>query len=344
MQHNILFNSIELGEALVIKNRIIMAPLTRCMADDNQAPTEDSATYYSKRADTGFIITEATDISPAAQGYPNTPGLYSDVQIEAWKRVTQRVHENNGKIFAQIWHTGRLAHEYFHGQQPMGPSAIGIEGTVPRMRELAYSTPREMTKADIAQVISEFRTAAANAKKAGFDGVEIHGANGYLIDQFLHYDANQRADEYGGTPENMSRFLLAIIEEVKKEIRHVGVRLSPVAYFNMNYDQRDVAVFDYLLNKLNDYHLTYVHTGIFEDAHNDHLNGTVTQYIRRHYRGTVIANGGYSPKTAAQAIENGDADLVAIGRPMIANHDYVEKVKNQHPLNEYKESMLAELV
>jgi N-ethylmaleimide reductase len=302
------------------------------------------AAYYGRRSDTGLIITEATQISKEAQGYPNTPGLYTEAQVQGWQKVTQRVHQNGGKIFAQLWHTGRVSHSFFHGTQPIAPSPIGIEGTVPRMRELAYSEPRAMTNDDIETVITDFAIAADNAKRAGFDGVEIHAANGYLVDQFLHYATNQRDDQWGGTPENMSRLLFEIIAAVKKQIQHVGVRLSPAAYFNMEHDARDVTVYDYLLPKLNTLELSYVHTGIFEDDHIDYLNGTVTQYLRRHYHGTVIASGGYSPDSAGETVVRGDADLIAIGRPIIANPDYVEKVRRQAPLVEYNESMLLELV
>ena len=344
MSREHLFTKVDLGAGLTLNNRLIMAPLTRSMADDALVPTKEMAAYYARRSDTGLIITEATQISKGAQGYPNTPGLYTEAQIEGWKNVTQRVHQNGGKIFAQLWHTGRVSHEIYRGEQPIAPSAIGIDGTVPRARDLTYGVPRAMNIDDIELVIADFATAAANAKKAGFDGVEIHAANGYLIDQFLHYAANQRDDDWGGTPENMSRFLFAIIAAVKPQIQQVGVRLSPAAYFNMEHDARDVAVFDYVLPKLNALELSYVHTGIFEDDPIDYLDGTVTQYIRRHYHGTVIASGGYSPDSAGKAVVRGDADLIAIGRPIIANPDYVEKVRTQAPLVEYDESMLLELV
>ncbi|SFC94784.1 alkene reductase [Pseudoalteromonas denitrificans] len=345
MRHENLFTPVDLGAGLILNNRLIMAPLTRCMADENLVPTETMAAYYGRRADIGLIISEATNISPSAQGYPKSPGLYNDAQVKAWKNITQRVHQNGGKIFVQLWHTGRVSHSFFqNGEKPLAPSAIGIEGHVPRMRELEYGEPKAMTEADITQVINDFAIAAANAKKAGFDGVEIHGANGYLIDQFLHFSSNQRTDEFGGTAKNMSRLLFSVIDAVKKEIEHVGVRLSPAAYFNMEHDVRDVGVFDYVLSKLNSLELTYVHTGIFEDSHIDYLNGSVTQYIRQSYHGTVIANGGYTAKSGAQTILKGDADLIAIGRPLIANPDYVEKVKTEQVLTEYTEDMLTELI
>lgn len=344
MSREHLFSQVDLGAGLNLNNRLVMAPMSRSMASDELVPTEAMAEYYARRADTGLVITEATQISVEAQGYPNTPGIYTGEQIEGWQQITDRVHQKGGKIFVQLWHVGRLSHEFFHGQQPIAPSAIGVEGTLPRMRELSYGEPRAMTAADIEKVVDDFRQAAANAKKAGFDGIELHAANGYLIDQFLHYKSNQRTDDWGGTPENMTRFLLAIIDAVSTEIDQVGVRLSPAAYHMMDHDSRDIAVFDYLLPKLNGLGLSYVHTGIFDDSHIDYLSGTVTQYIRQHYRGTVIANGSYSADDAARTLSRGDADLIAIGRPLIANPDYVSKVRNQIPLVDYNDEMLTQLV
>jgi len=323
-----------------------MAPLTRSMADDDLVPTEAMAAYYGGRADAGLIISEATIVSQDGQGYPNTPGLHTQAQIDGWKNVTQRVHQNGGKIFAQIWHTGRVSHSIYHDDElSMAPSAVPLKGHVPRTENLEYETPREITLDEIKRVQGQFATAAKNALEAGFDGIEIHGANSYLIDEFLHWDTNRREDEYGGTVENMSRFLLEIIDQIKAVIpeNKIGLRLSPQAYINLEHDDRDKQVFDYLLPLLNKYDLAYVHTGMFNDAPYEYLQGTVTQYIRKHYRGTVIASGGYTAESANSLIENGDADLVAIGRPFIANPDYVEKVKQSKELTEYNDSMLAEL-
>ena len=341
-----LFESVELSPELILQNRIIMAPLTRSMSDDNLVPTEDMAAYYGRRGDAGLIISEATLVAQNGQGYPNTPGLYNEAQVNAWKNVTQRVHDKGGKIFAQLWHTGRVSHSvYLNGETPVSASDVAIFGHVPRTENLQYETPRPITQAEITQLISDFRLAAKNAMKAGFDGVEIHGANGYLVDQFLHWHSNRRTDEFGGNVENMARLVFDIIEAVKKEvsINKIGLRLSPQAYVNMEHDDRDKLVFDYLLDALNQYPLAYVHTGIFEDAPVEHLGGSVTQYIRKHYRGTVIANGGYDAQSGAITIKQGDADLVAIGRAFIANPDYVEKVKRGLPLTQYSEEMLATL-
>jgi 2,4-dienoyl-CoA reductase-like NADH-dependent reductase (Old Yellow Enzyme family) len=344
MSNQNLFDETTLSTGLKLNNRIVMAPLTRCMADDNLVPTEAMAAYYARRADTGLIISEATIISPIAQGYPNTPGLFTEAQVEGWKNVTDRIHQHGGKIFAQLWHTGRASHKiYHHGKLPVAPSAVSLIGRVSRT-DLNYETPRALTTEEIEQTIADYAQAAANAKKAGFDGVEIHGANGYLIDQFLHYSSNQRTDNWGGSPENMVRFALHVVEAVKKEIDHVGLRLSPAAYFNMEHDSRDVDVFNLLLSLLDKKGLSYIHTGMFDDSHIDYLNGTVTQYLRKNFTGVVIASGSYNAESGADMIARGDADLLAIGRPLIANPDYIAKIKSSSALIDYNESMLTELV
>ncbi|HIF9417447.1 TPA: alkene reductase [Photobacterium damselae] len=339
-----MLTPIELAPNLTLKNRIVMAPMTRSMADDDLNPTIAMAEYYAKRAETGLIVTEATIVSPLGQGYPNTPGLYNESQIQHWQQVTDRVHQQGGKIFVQLWHCGRIAHSiYLNGDKPIAPSAVSFVGRVPRTDGLQYEEPRAMTDMEIERVIQEFAQAAANAKLAGFDGVEIHGANGYLIDQFLHWETNQRTDQWGGTPENMGRFLFRVIEAVQKEIDHVGLRLSPVGYLHMALNEKDREVSDYVLKKLNDYDLVYLHNGAFDDVKYDYIDGTVTQYMRRHYQGKVVGNGSYTPDIAEQVLEQKDADLVAIGRPLIANPDYVEKLKNHQPLTEYNAEMLNTL-
>ncbi|WP_105168582.1 alkene reductase [Pseudoalteromonas sp. T1lg23B] len=345
---SILFEPLTLNDTLTLNNRILMAPLTRCMADDELVPTQAMAAYYARRADSGLIISEATIIRPDAQGYPNTPGLFTQAQIDGWKNVTTAVHNAGGKIFAQLWHVGRVAHPYFFGEgDVLAPSAIGIEGTVPRMRDLSYQTPKAATIEDIKQLVADYAQAAKNAIEAGFDGVEIHGANGYLIDQFMHYASNQRHDEYGETPENMSRFALEVVDAVVAAIggERVGLRLSPGAYFNMEPDARDTQVFDYLLEQLNTRELAFVHVGIFDDTMEfEHLGGRVSDYMRKHYKGTLVGVGGFTPDTAQLALTEKRFDLVAIGRPFIANPDYVSRVRNQQALEQYTEEMLAELV
>ena len=322
-----------------------MAPMNRSVADDNNVPTDAMAEYYGRRADTGLIISESLMISPSAMGYPNTPAIFTPAQIVGWKKVTDRVHRNGGKMFAQIWHTGRITHPfYINGEKPFAPSAVALDGRIPRSNDLQYGEPREMTEIEIKQMIADFTQAAANAVKAGFDGVEVHAANGYLLDQFLHYDTNRRTDLWGESPENMSRILFNVLDGAKQEIDHVGLRISPAAYLNLEHDDRDITVSDYVLHRLNQYDLSYVHTGMFEDSYYQHLKGNVTQYIRRLYHGTVIACGGYTADSGREIIRNGNADLLAIGRPLIATPDYVVKVRNQQPVTPYRVEMLDELV
>ncbi|MDQ9090519.1 alkene reductase [Pseudoalteromonas haloplanktis] len=343
-----LLQPFKLNNSIELQNRILMAPLTRCMADDNLVPTQAMVDYYARRAEAGLIISEATIIRPDAQGYPNTPGLFTSEQIQGWKKVTEAVHANGGKIFAQLWHVGRVAHPHFFDGEVLAPSAIGVEGSVPRMRELTYQTPKAATLDDIQGLVADYAKAAENAVEAGFDGVEIHGANGYLIDQFLHFAANQRNDEYGQTPENMSRFALAVVDAVIAAIGadKTALRLSPGAYFNMDEDSRDKAVFDYLLKQLNTRDLAYLHGGIFDDSMRfaSLEDKTTSEYLRANYQGTLVGVGSYDFDTAKAAINGNKFDLIAIGRSFIANPDYINKIANNKELVEYDDAMLAELI
>ncbi len=343
-----LFETFKLNEKITLKNKIVMAPLTRCMADNDLVPTDAMVEYYAKRAEAGLIISEATIIRPDGQGYPNTPGIYSEAQLAGWKKVTEAVHAKGGKIFAQLWHTGRVAHpHFFNGEYVLAPSAIAFDGTVPRMRELAYTVPKEASHQEINQLVEDYAQAAQNAIDAGFDGVEIHGANGYLIDQFLHYDTNRRQDEYGETPENMSRFPLAVIDAVIARIgsEFTGLRVSPAGYAHMEVDARDRAVFDYFLKQVEKRDLAYLHEGMFDDSMEfDFLGGRVSQYLRNTYSKTLMGVGGYTAQTGAEAIQSNKFDLVAIGRPFIANPDYVSRVLHNQDLVEYDATMLETLV
>lgn len=345
---NNLFQSFALNSTLTLKNKILMAPLTRCMADDELVPTQAMADYYGRRADAGLIISEAIIIRPDGQGYPNTPGLFSEKQIEGWVKVTRAVHQSGGKMFAQLWHTGRVAHPYFYGGGAViAPSAVRVDGTVPRMRELTYQTPKEATCDDLMQLVKDYAKAADNAIKAGFDGVEIHGANGYLIDQFLHYDSNRRTDEYGLTPENMAKFPLAVVDAITLKIgnERTAIRLSPGAYFNIQGNAKDRDVFDYLLPELEQRNLAFLHVGIFDDSMEfDYLGGRASSYIRSRYNKTLVGVGSYTAQTASRAISEGKFDLIAIGRPFIANPDYIPRVRRGDNLVEYSESMLSCLV
>ncbi len=257
------------------------------------------------------------------------------------------MHANGGKIFAQLWHTGRVAHPaFFAGEYVLAPSALGVEGSVPRRRELQYTVPKAASQAEIKQLVADYAQAAENARLAGFDGVEIHGANGYLIDQFLHFDSNQRSDEYGETLTNMARFALEVVDAVIARIgaERTALRVSPGAYFNIKADPRDREVFDYLLPELEKRNLAYLHEGMFDDSVTfDFLGGRVSTYLRQHYSKTLMGVGGFSAETGATAIENNEFDLLAIGRPFIANPDYIARVQKGEELKAYQDSMLTEL-
>lgn len=347
-----LFKPYELNNSISLNNKILMAPLTRCMADENLVPTPAMAEYYARRAESGLIISEAVIIRPDGQGYPNTPGLFTQEQIVGWQVVTDAVHKNGGKIFAQLWHTGRVAHPYFYGNgnddaPVLAPSAIGVEGSVPRMRELTYKTPKAVSIDEIHLLVSDYALAAENAIKAGFDGVEIHGANGYLIDQFLHHDSNKRVDEYGGSSENMVRFALEVVDGIIERIGNdrTALRISPGAYFNMAGDSRDRKVFDVLLPALEKRDLAFLHIGIFDDSMEfDYLGGKASSYVRANYKNTLVGVGSYTAEMASEAIEENKFDLIAIGRPFIANPDYVAKIRNNEPLVSYSDEMLTSLV
>lgn len=342
-----LFEAFPLNSTFTLANRFVMAPLTRCMAGPGLVPTDTMAEYYARRADAGLIISEATIIRPDAQGYPDVPGIFTDAQIAGWKKVTEKVHAKGGKIFMQLWHVGRVAHSHFSGLQPVAPSAVQHEGTLPRMRDLSYEMPKAVTKEEIKQLIADYVIAAQNAMTAGFDGVEIHGANGYLIDQFLHFDTNKRNDEYGETAENMSRFALQVVDAVAAAVGadRTALRITPGAYAHIEPDTRDREVFDYLIDQLNQRELAYLHLGIFDDSMTfEHLGGRSSTYIRERYQGTFISVGGLTPETAEQGIRENAFDLAAIGRPFIANPDFITRVREQQPLVEYDGSMLAELV
>ena len=344
-----LLQPFRLSADLELKNRILMAPLTRSMASDDLVPTEAMAAYYARRAAAGLIISEATIVRADGQGYPNTPGIWSDAQVEGWRRVTAGVHAAGGKIFLQLWHVGRVSHPVFlKGEAPVAPSAVALEGRVPRSADLQYGTPRALETDEIPALVEAYAAGAARAREAGFDGVEIHGANGYLIDQFLHAHTNRRTDAYGGSVENKLRFPLQVVDAVIERIgaSRVGIRLSPGAYFNMTGEARDAEVFKAFLQALESRGLAYVHAGVFDDSVTfDELGGQSTgAFLRDNYGGTLVGNGSYSAETGAAAVTDGRFDLLAIGRPFIANPDYVEKITAGEDLVPYDESMLTTLV
>lgn len=344
-----MLNEYPLSTQLTLKNKIVMAPMTRVQANDDFVPTPAMADYYARRAEAGLIVTEGTIISADGRGHNNVPGIFNQAHVHHWQHVTDAVHHRDGLIFLQIWHVGRVSHPYFlQGALPVSASKTEMTGRLSRMQNLNYGKSRAATLADIKILINQYADAAANAIKAGFDGIEIHGANGYLIDQFLHYDTNKREDDYGGTPEKMARFALEVVKACGDMIGYerVGLRLSPGAYLNeIKGDKRDEAVFKYLLTQLNSLNIAYVHTGSFDDTktYAELSDKTMTAFIRTHYRGTVIASGGYTPEKAQLGIENGDFNLAAIGRPFIANPDLMLRIRAAQSLQAYDAGMLTTL-
>ena len=340
----------KLNDIVTLSNRIVMAPMTRSFADNDLVPTVEMAEYYERRADAGLIITEGTIVRPDGQGYPNTPGIFNQSQIEGWKNVTGSIHGKGGEVFCQLWHVGRVSHpKYLNGALPVAPSAIGLEGRIPRSGKenpLEYGKPRELNTNEIPEYISSFIEAAKNAISAGFDGVEIHGAHGYLIDTFLHYDTNRRTDDYGGNPENMSRFLLEILRGMISEIgkQRIGVRLSPSAYSSLNSDERDDAVFKYLLNSIAEMDIAYVHQGIIDDSKKlEYIGNSGGEYLRQYYNGVLIGNGNYNYETAFNDVHDRRFDLISIGKPFISNPDLIYKIKKGKPWLPYNNTLLKKL-
>lgn len=344
-----LLQPYSLSAKLKLKNKIIMAPMTRNMANDDLSPIPAMVDYYARRADAGLIITEGTIIRPDARGYSNAPGIYTQAHIDAWKKVTDAVHKNGGVIFSQLWHVGRVSHpSLLDGQLPLSPSKTMMHGPVKRANNLNYGESRAVTDSEISALVVSFAEAAKNAMQAGFDGIELHGANGYLIDQFLHYSTNLRTDNYGGTPENMARFALEIINACGSAIGYdrIGIRLSPGAYLNeMVGDLRDAAVFQYLLQQLNKLNIAYVHTGNYDDEtlFLELENKTMTEFMRQYYKGNIVACGGYDFASAEKALREEKFNLVAMGRSFIANPDLIERVTQKKKLRPYNALMLKEL-
>lgn len=323
---------------ITMPNRMVMCPLTRNRAPGG-IPNALMAQYYTQRATAGLIITEGTQVSPLGQGYQDTPGIYTDAQRDGWRNVTDAVHHAGGRIFAQLWHVGRVSHSYYHGQQPVAPSAIPSAGkayTPDGMKD--FETPRALASEDVPGVVAEFRRGAEVAREAGFDGVELHGANGYLIDQFFQTGTNQRTDKYGGSPANRTRFLLEILDAVTSvwPSERVGVRVSPAGGSNGIHDADPVETFSHVATVLNDRGLAYVHVveAPVGTTGPDERQVCSTALVRESYGGTLITASGYTPETAERALENHCADLVAFGRLFLANPDLVERVRRGAPLNE----------
>jgi N-ethylmaleimide reductase len=325
---------------LDLPNRIIMAPMTRSRAGEGNAPTNLNAQYYKQRASAGLIISEGTQISEQGVGYPWTPGIHSDQQLEGWKKVTDAVHEDDGRIFAQIWHVGRISHPYFHdGDLPVAPSAVKPEGqafTPEGMKD--FVEPRALETGEIPNIIEDYALAACNAMEAGFDGVEIHGANGYLIDQFIQDSTNRRNDKYGGSVENRARFALEVTEAVTDAIGSdkVGIRLSPSGEFNDMYDSNAKHTFTYVINQLNDFDLAYLHLvePLTDVSELDNYLSEVTPYFRTVYDGTLITCGRYDKQSGNKVLEKDHADLVAYAQLFLANPDLPKRFAVNAPLNE----------
>jgi N-ethylmaleimide reductase len=336
-----LFTPIQIGD-LHLKNRVVMAPLTRNRATHGSDTANDlTATYYRQRAGAGLIITEGTQVSRQGQGYVWTPGIYSDAQTAAWKKVTDAVHAANGLIAAQIWHVGRISHTSLqaNGGAPVAPSAIAA-GTKTFI-ETGFadtSTPRALEASELAGVAGDYAQAAANALKAGFDGVEIHGANGYLIDQFLKDGTNTRTDAYGGSAENRARFPLEVVDAILKVFPkgRLGIRLSPVSPANNATTSDPQAVFGYFAAELSKRGIAFIH--VVEGATGGPRDNAAFDYaaLKKAFSGAYIANNGYTRDLAIEAVETGKADAVAFGRPYIANPDLAERLKLNAPLNELK--------
>lgn len=333
-----LFSPLQLG-AIELANRVVMSPLTRCRAAEGNVPTDLMAEYYRQRASAGLIITEATPICPEGHGYPRTPGIYTAEQNAGWKKVTQAVHAAGGRIVSQLWHVGRISHPDFqpNGVPPVAPSALRPAGQVFTGQAMKdFVTPRALETAEIPGLIASYVQAARNAMEAGFDGVEIHAGNGYLIDQFLRSSTNQRTDAYGGGKENRARLLLEILDGVCAAIGsdRVGVRLSPVTPFNDLHDENPQETFEYVTSQLNRYNLAFL----------DLLQGMggapQAQWIpfdynrlRTIYSGKLISNNEYDFASAQEAIKTGAADAIAFGRLLLANPDLVERFHRGAPLN-----------
>ena len=315
-----------------------MAPMTRLRALET-IPQPIMATYYAQRATAGLIVTECTMVSPLSYGYMNCPGIYSPEQVAAWKQITDAVHTKGGKIFLQLWHCGRISHSsLLGGELPVAPSAIAATGTLHTPEgKRSLETPRALETHEISEIVEQFRKGAENALAAGFDGVELHGAFGYLIDQFLQDGSNQRTDEYGGSIENQARFLLEVVAAVASVwgADRVGIKLSPSNTFYGMYDSNPEATFSYVLNALNRFNLAYVHLmepNEVDLATRDVLN-PVTPLFRPIYKGTLMTNGGYDQEKGNGVLASGHADLVSFGKLFLANPDLPKRFELNTSLN-----------
>jgi N-ethylmaleimide reductase len=333
-----LFSPYSVGD-IELRNRIVLSPMTRSRALDGNVPNPLAATYYAQRASAGLQITEATQVSPQGIGYIRTPGIHSTAQVNGWRKITDAVHQAGGKIFAQLWHVGRVSHPDFHGGAlPVAPSALPVEGEAfTQNGKVKIVTPRALETRELPGIVEQFRVGAENAKAAGFDGVELHGANGYLLDQFLRDGSNHRTDNYGGSIENRARLPLEVTKAVLGvwDPQRVGYKLSPhFAGYSMS-DSNPAATFSHMAEQLNKLQLAYLHIGEAVKGPMAAPAGTprITPLIREKFSGALIANGGYDAHTANDAIRRGEVDLVSFGVPFLANPDLPARYWRNAPLN-----------
>jgi 2,4-dienoyl-CoA reductase-like NADH-dependent reductase (Old Yellow Enzyme family) len=327
---NPMFSPLQAG-AFTLPNRIVMAPLTRCRASAGRVPNALMAEYYAQRASFGLILAEATAVSPMGVGYPDTPGIWSDEQVEGWKLITQAVHEAGGQILLQLWHVGRVSDPfYLNGKAPVSASAVQPAGHVSLLRPLKdFVTPRALELDEIPQVIEEYRKGAENAMAAGFDGVEIHGANGYLIDQFLQDTTNHRTDIYGGPIENRARFMLEVTDAVVSVwgAARVGMHIAPRGDAHDMGDSDPAALFGHVASELGKRKLAFL------CARESHDKAALGPMLKQAFGGVFIANEGFTAASASEAVASGRADAVAFGKPAIANPDLVERIRLGAPWN-----------
>ena len=324
---------------LQLKNRVVMAPLTRARSGKDRVPNDLMLEYYTQRASAGLIISEATSISEQGLGWVESPGIYSDEHAAGWKKIVKAVHDKGGKMFLQLWHCGRASHSSFHnGELAVAPSAIAIDEEyihTPQGKQ-PHEVPRALETGEIPLVVEDYKKAAQRAKDCGFDGVEVHGANGYLLDQFLQTKSNQRQDRYGGSLENRYRLLDEVIRAVMEvyPIEQIAVRLSPNGVFNGMGSSDYRETFSYVIQQLNQYNLAYLHVldGLGFGFHEQGEPMTLKE-VRELFDKPLMGNCGYSKETAEQAVAEGIAELIAFGRPYISNPDLVERFANDWPLN-----------
>ena len=331
-----LFSPLQLG-SLTLPNRIFLAPLTRCRADAGHVPNALMAEYYAQRATGGLLIAEATMAMAGNSAFWREPGVYDDAQVEGWKLVTKAVHDKGGRIFLQVWHGGRATHSLLNGgQQPVGASAIAItdsETHTPKGKK-PYETPRVLEDAEMPGIVQGFGKAFENAKRAGFDGVEVHGANGYLLDQFLRDGSNQRTGRYGGSLENRARLLLEVTQAACNVFGkdRVGVRISPLNSFNSMKDSDPVALATFMAERLSELQVGYLH--LMRADFFGVQKGDVVTPVRKAFRGVLVGNMGYTPDEAQAAVQSGAVDAIAFGTPFLANPDLPRRIREKAPLNE----------